>query len=112
MVRHIVLISLGLLVGHAASEAQDVRGPRSQPETAMGMYAPNQHELYDGRFIIRATRIFQAGKLNDPSPWNHMGDDASNLRPVQGDVVLDVNEIENTGTFHGENSLKRSSSTT
>jgi hypothetical protein len=83
-------------------QAQPQRGPRSQPETAMGMYAPNQHELYDGRFIIRGTRIYQAGTLNDASPWNHMGDDASNLRAVEGEISLDVNEIENTGTFRAE----------
>ena len=28
------------------------RGPRTQPGTAMGIYAPKQHDLYDGRFII------------------------------------------------------------
>jgi hypothetical protein len=75
------------------------RGPRTQPGTAMGIYAPDQHELYDGRFDIRATRVYQAGTLGDESPWDHMGDDSSNLRFVAGTVELDVNEIENTGTF-------------
>jgi hypothetical protein len=31
-----------------------------------------------------------------------MGDDATNLRPVDGEIVIDVNEIENTGTFRAE----------
>jgi hypothetical protein len=78
------------------------RGPRSQPETMMGLYAPEQHELYDGRFVIRGTRIYQAGALSDASPWDHMGDDATNLRAVHGSVDIDVNEIENTGTFRAE----------
>jgi hypothetical protein len=82
--------------------AQMTRGPRSQPDTAMGLYAPDQHELYDGRFVIRGSRIFQAGTLNDASPWNHMGDDASNLRQVGGEISLDVNEIENSGSFRAE----------
>jgi hypothetical protein len=86
----------------ASVYAQPQRGPRTQPETAMGMYAPNQHELYDGRFIIRATRIYQAGTLRDSSPWDHMGDDASNLRAVDGEISLDVNEIANIGTFRAE----------
>lgn len=68
----------------------------------MGLYAPEQHELYDGRFIIRGTQIYQSGALTDESPWDHMGDDAGNLRPVGGQIELDVNEIENTGTFHAE----------
>jgi hypothetical protein len=75
------------------------RGPRSQPGTAMGIYAPEQHDLYDGRFIISGTRIHQVGRLRDESPWDHMGNDGSNLRPVDGTVEFDVDEINNTGTF-------------
>lgn len=74
-------------------------GPRSQPGTEMGLYTPEQHALYDGRFIVSGRRIFQAGTLADESPWDHMGDDASNLREVGGSVDLDVNEIDNSGTF-------------
>ncbi|MDA1075286.1 MAG: hypothetical protein O3A63_11080 [Proteobacteria bacterium] len=79
--------------------AQSERGPRSQPDTQMGLYAPDQHPLYDGQFKIRGGRIYQAGTLNDPSPWDHMDDDASNLRAVEGEIIIDVNEITNAGTF-------------
>lgn len=102
MPRYFSLLCIGLLVMVTASDAQTTRGPRTQPDTAMGLYAPAQHELYDGRFIIRGTQIHHAGTLNDESPWDHMGDDASNLRPVDGEIVFDVNEIENTGTFRAE----------
>jgi hypothetical protein len=102
MFRIAVLSILVLVAVSAHAQAQPDRGPRTQPETAMGMYAPNQHELYDGRFIIRGTRIYQAGTLGDSSPWNHMGDDARNLRAVDGEISFDVNEIENTGTFRAE----------
>ena len=68
----------------------------------MGLYAPEQHELYDGRFVISGSRIYQAGTLDDESPWDHMGDDASNLRAVSGEVSIDVDEIGNTGTFRAE----------
>jgi len=74
-------------------------GARFQPGTGMGIYTPEQHELYDGRFVIGGGRIYQAGTLDDPPGWDHMGDDASNLRPVEGTIEFDVNEIENTGTF-------------
>lgn len=84
------------------SRAQEERGPRTQPGTAMGIYAPGQHELYDGRFIIRGSRIYQAGSLDDASPWDHMGDDAGNLRVVDGVVSFDVDEVENTGEFRAE----------
>lgn len=87
----------------SAQEAE--RGPRTQPGTEMDMYAPSQHELYDGRFHITGQRIYHVGTLNDESPWDHMGDDAENLRPVHGQVVIDVNEIDNTGEFHAEMEL-------
>ena len=86
----------------SAVTAQLTRGPRSQPGTTMGFYAPEQHELYDGHFVISGSRIFQVGTLEEKSPWDHMGDDASNLRAVGGTVALDVNEIANTGTFRAE----------
>lgn len=86
----------------ALSAAGAERGPRIQPDTGMGLYAPAQHELYDGRFVVAGSRIFQVGTLDDKSPWDHMGDDASNLRPVHGTALIDVNEIENSGTFRAE----------
>ena len=77
-------------------------GARYQPGTEMGLYTPEQHDLYDGRFIITGAAVHQVGALNDDSPWDHMGDDASNVRAVGGTIELDVNEIENTGTFHAD----------
>lgn len=96
------LTTLATLTLAATASAQPERGPRTQPGTEMEIYAPGQHELYDGRFNVRGTRIYQAGTLNDESPWDHMDDDADNLRAVHGEVELDVNEIENTGTFRAE----------
>lgn len=90
------------LVVLSVGNAQAPRTARSQPDAAMTLYAPNQHELYDGHFVIRGLRVFQVGILNDKSPWDHMGDDGKNLRAVPGEIRLDVDEIKNTGTFHAE----------
>jgi hypothetical protein len=68
----------------------------------MGIYAPSDHPLYDGRFVLSGGRVYQVGSLGDASPWDHMGDDASNVRPVDGTVEIDVDEIANTGTFRAE----------
>ena len=38
----------------------------------------------------------------DVAPWDHMGDDASNVRPVPGTIEIDVNELDNTGSFRAE----------
>lgn len=73
--------------------------PRQQPGAEITLYAPEAHELYDGRFIISASRIHQVGTLNDAPGWNHMGNDASNVRPVEGSVELDVSERDNSGSF-------------
>ncbi len=73
--------------------------PRRQPGAEITLYEPEQHDLYDGRFVLGASRIYQVGRLEDPPGWNHIGNDASNVQAVQGSVEIDVNEIENTGTF-------------
>lgn len=102
MLGRLLLTTTCTLIALSALSETAERGPRNQPETSMGIYAPGQHELYDGRFVITGTRIFQVGVLADKSPWDHMGDDAANLRPVHGDVVIDVNEIDDSGTFRAE----------
>ena len=83
------------MVGGLAAQA----GPRSQPETAMGVYTPEQHDLYDGRFIIEARRVYQVGGLKDSPGWDHMDNEAKRVHPVEGTVEIDVNEIANSGTF-------------
>ena len=76
-----------------------VAPPPPATDKGLPIYAPNQHELYDGQFNIVGHRIYHAGTLNDASPWNHMGDDATNLRPVDGEITLHANDIDNTATF-------------
>jgi len=99
----VLLAAAGCVEAPDSAEAPEAApGPRSQPGTAMGVYTPSQHPLYDGRFILTGGRVHQVGTLSDASPWDHMGDDASNVRPVQGTIEVDVDEIANTGTFRAE----------
>ncbi len=86
----------------AADRAPLERGPRTQLGTEMGLYAPGQHDLYDGKFVISGGNIHQVGTLNDESPWDHMGNDASTVRAVAGTAEIDVDEINNSGTFTAE----------
>lgn len=79
----------------AAQEAT----PRQQPGAIITLYAPDQHDLYDGRFVLSASRLHQIGALRDAPGWDHMGNDATNVRPIDGTVEIAVNEIENTGRF-------------
>ncbi len=99
--RRAALMSIGAALCACGQQPAAV-GPRSQPGAAMTIYAPEQHELYDGQFSISGQRIYQVGRLDDPSPWDHMGDDASNLTSVGGEISFDVDEIRNTGSFRAE----------
>ena len=93
----LILFATFVLVPDNASGLQST--PRRQPGAEITLYAPEKHDLYDGHFVLSARRIYQVGRLNEPPGWNHMGNDASNIQPVEGTVEIDVNEIENTGKF-------------
>ena len=73
--------------------------PRQQPGAPITIYAPDQHDLYDGHFVISANRVHMVGSLNDPPGWNHMDNDAKTVKAVSGTAEIDVDEIKNTGTF-------------
>ena len=56
------------------------------------------------RLVRRAFRhirqpIYMVGRLNDPGGWDHLDNEAKNVRPVAGTAEIDVNEIQNTGKF-------------
>lgn len=103
LTRVFLVLSALAIAGCQTSVA--TRGARTQPDTQMGMYAPSQHALYDGRFNISGGNIYHTGTLNDSSPWDHMDNEAANLRPVPGTININVNEISNTGEFWAEMEL-------
>ena len=59
------MVMVALLLGTALS-AQQSQNPRQQPGAMVHIFAPEQHDLYDGRFVISANRIHMVGGLNDP----------------------------------------------
>lgn len=83
----------------AAALASQAPNPRQPAGASMHIYAPDQHDLYDGRFVISAGRIHMIGGLNDPEGWDHLDNDARSVRPVGGTAEIDVDELKNTGTF-------------
>ena len=106
-----IVLTVSMLIGCSAPEPspeslvtqeETQRGPRFQPGTEMGLFTPEQHDLYDGRFLITGSNVHQVGTLNDKSPWDHMGDDGSTIRPAEGTVLINVDEIHNTGIFRAE----------
>src|SRR5688572_19872823 len=94
----VVLAGANLQVGPSAQQPN----PRQQPGAPITMYAPDQHDLYDGLFNISAGRIYMVGTLKDPVGWDHMDNGAATLRPAAGTAEINVNEIANTGTFEAK----------
>lgn len=92
----LVFVPLATLV--AAQQAT----PRQQPEAEITLYAPEQHDLYDGRFVLSGGRIYQVGTLDDPPGWDHIDNAAETVRAVDGTVEIDVNEIDNSGSFRAD----------
>ena len=87
----------GSTVGAEVAEQQP--NPRQQPGAMITMFAPEQHDLYDGHYVLPAGRIYMVGSLNDPVGWDHMDNEAKSVKPVAGTAAIDVNDLTNTGTF-------------
>ena len=87
------------VIGDQAQAPASAPNPRQQPGAPITLFAPEQHALYDGRFIISGGRVHMVGTLNDPVGWNHMDNEAKTVKPVGGTVEIDVDEITNTGRF-------------
>jgi hypothetical protein len=92
------MVVLAVVLG-AVAFAQQGPNPRQQPGAAVTLYAPDQHDLYDGHFVLSAGRLYLVGGLNDKSPWDHMDNAASTVHAVSGTAEIDVDEKANTGRF-------------
>jgi len=92
------LMGAATMASSTATAAQEAT-PRRQPGAEITIYAPEQHDLYDGRFVLTGGRVYQAGTLGDPAGWDHLDNEAASVHAVEGTVDIDVDEIENTGRF-------------
>ena len=92
------ILAVAVSAFFGAVQAQDAT-PRQQPGATITLYEPEQHDLYDGRFLMSADRVYMVGGLNDAEGWNHIDNSGSTATPVTGSIELDVNEIENSGEF-------------
>ena len=77
--------------------AQDKPNPRQQPGATITMYAPEQHDLYDGHYVLSANRIHMVGALNNPGGWDHIDSETKTVKAVSGTAEIDVNDLTNTG---------------
>jgi hypothetical protein len=94
--RHVAIL---LLLLATAVTAQQPANPRQQPGATITMFAPEQHDLYDGHYVLSANRIHMVGGLNDPVGWDHLDNEAKTVKPVSGTAEIDVNDLTNSGKF-------------
>jgi hypothetical protein len=95
----LITIALFLEPSSAIPAAQQAPDPRRPAGASVMVYAPEQHDVYDGRFMISAGRVYMVGNLNDPPGWNHMDNSGATAKPVSGTAEIDVDELKNTGKF-------------
>jgi hypothetical protein len=96
--RTYLIVTAVVLLGTTQGVGQQSMS-RQQPGAEIRLYEPEQHDLYDGHFVLTGKRIYQVGRLYDSPGWDHIGNDGSNVSAVSGSVDIDVNEIENEGRF-------------
>ena len=94
--------ALLFLAGLSATVAAQQPNPRQQPGAPITVFAPDQHDLYDGHFVVSANRVYMVGAVNDPPGWDHMDNAAARVKPVSGTAEIDVNELQNTGKFEAK----------
>ena len=94
----LIALTLTILPAGGGAGAQEAT-PLKQPGAEIGLFAPAQHDLYDGRFVLSAGRIHQVGSLKDAPGWDHIGNEGTTAHGVEGTVEIDVDEIKNTGRF-------------
>jgi hypothetical protein len=95
------IVVVALVIG-SGSAAWQQANPRQQPGATITMFAPEQHDLYDGQYMLSAGRVYMVGTLNDPPGWDHMDNDAKTIKPVSGTAEINVNDLTNTGTFEAK----------
>ena len=96
---------VAVLAGMIGVSAQDAK-PKDQAGTDLTIYSPKNHDLYDGRFILSAGKVYMVGEKVGTRGIKHVDNEAANVHPVKGAFEIDVNEIKNTGTCVGKFTLE------
>ena len=84
--------------------AQAEEGKFGTPKGTEGtrIFKATEHPFYSGEFHLKGERATLIGSLQDPSPWDHLDYTGEHLNAVKGTIVIDVNELANTGQVVAE----------
>src|SRR5216117_2272948 len=92
-------VALGVWISAKAEEGQ-FGTPKGSEGTRI--FKATEHPYYTGQFRIRGQKATLVGSTQDQSPWDHLDYAGKHLKPVQGAIDIDVNEITNTGQVIAE----------
>ena len=65
MKKILAALMLAAFVAACADSDAETATARKQPGAEVELYGPEQHDLYDGRFVLTAGRLYQVGQLDD-----------------------------------------------
>ncbi|MBI1823342.1 MAG: hypothetical protein HY200_09120 [Nitrospirae bacterium] len=71
-------------------------------EEGTRIFKSNENSYYSGQFHVTGQRTTLVGSTKDQIPWDHMDYAGQHLQSVQGQIDINVNELENGGSVVAE----------
>jgi len=104
LVRFSTTLGTMVLVLMAGTSLGEEPGQFGTPKGNEGtrIFKATEHPYYSGQFRIRGQKATLVGSMQDQSPWDHLDYAGKHLKPVQGTIDIDVNEITNAGQIIAE----------
>lgn len=85
-----------------ALAAEDSKFGTPKENEGTRLFRAPEHPHYSGDFHITGARTTLIGSVQDAAPWDHLDYEGKHLKPVQGSIHIDVNELTNTGKVVAE----------
>ena len=94
----LVLLATAAVINASTPGAAE-EGQFGTPKGVEGsrIFKATEHPFYSGEFRLRGDRTTLVGSMGDASPWDHLDYAGKRLTQVKGIIVIEVNEITNTG---------------
>ena len=104
LVRFSTTLGTMVLVLMAGTSLGEEPGQFGTPKGNEGtrIFKATEHPYYSGQFRLRGQKATLVGSMQDQSPWDHLDYAGKHLKPVQGTIDIDVNEITNAGQIIAE----------
>ena len=93
--RYAILLAASALIASLSAQQPN---PRQQPGAMITSFAPEQHDLYDGRFVLSANRIYMVGTLTPGKEADviMLRTDRINVLPINDPIGVVVRGIDSS----------------